>query len=232
MFQLVLFQHPIIAKLQTTSQEQKKKKKKRKEKQAVLLCTLAKNILFTDLGIPFSELLEHVGVGPLVLFVMFLNLALAYGNLSTSRPVGGVDLQHLLKVCHGQAELVTQETRFRPAVQSLLVVLVELDHLTREHGTQAGRRGVTSAKRRPGRSRASSRCEAAVAEAHLVAVLHHLRQLVHAQVAQREVEVRGQQEVLNGVLLLRSGAVLHLQPRDQALVLDDSLVVPPHLIQG
>lgn len=74
-------------------------------------------------------------------------------------------------------------------------------------------------------------CETAVA-AHLVAVLHHLRQLVHAQVAQREVEVRGQKKVLNDVLLLRSVAVLHLQPGDQTLVLDDSLVVPPHLVQG
>lgn len=119
-------------------------KKRWKEKQDVLLCTFAKNFLFTDLGIPFSEFLEHVGVGPLVLFMMFLNLALAYGNLSTSRPIGGVDLQHLLKVCHGQAELITKETRFPSAVQSLLVVLVQLDHLTREHRTQGG--GVTSAK--------------------------------------------------------------------------------------
>lgn len=115
-----------------------RKKKRWKGKQAVLLCTFAKNILFTDLGIPFSEFLEHVGVGPLVLFVMFLNLALAYGNLSTSRPIGGVDLQHLLKVCHGQAELITEETRFPSAVQSLLVVLVQLNHLARVHGTQKG----------------------------------------------------------------------------------------------
>lgn len=128
----------------------RREKKRWKEKQAVLLCTFAKNILFTDLGIPFSEFLEHVGVGPLVLFMMFLNLALAYGNLSTSCPIGGVDLQHLLKVCHGQAELITKETRFPSAVQSLLVVLVELNHLTREHRTQGGG-GVTSAKwrRRP-----------------------------------------------------------------------------------
>lgn len=123
-----------LLKLQSPS----RKKKRWKEKQAVLFYTFAKNILFTDLGIPFSEFLEHVGVGLLVLFVMFLNLALAYGNLSTSCPIGGVDLQHLLKVCHGHAEFITKEPRFPSAVQSLLVVLVELHHLTRQHQTQGG----------------------------------------------------------------------------------------------
>lgn len=143
-----------LLKLQSPSQ----KKKRWKEKQAVLFCTFAKNILFTDLGIPFSEFLEHVGVGLLVLFVMFLNLALAYGNLSTSCPIGGVDLQHLLKVCHGQAEFITKEPRFPSAVQSLLVVLVELHHLTRQHQTQGG--GVTlwcTAKRKRSETASGSR---------------------------------------------------------------------------
>lgn len=44
---------------------------------------LAKKEL-TDLGIPFCKFLEHVGVSPLILFVMFLNLNLANSNLSTS----------------------------------------------------------------------------------------------------------------------------------------------------
>lgn len=144
-----LSRHQIIAKTSIPLTE----KTRWKEKQAVLFCTFAKNILFTDLGIPFSEFLEHVGVGPLVLFVMFLNLALAYGNLSTSCPIGGVDLQHLLKVCHGQAEFITKEPRFPSAVQSLLVVLVELHHLTRQHQTQrgaVGHFGCTAKRKRRG----------------------------------------------------------------------------------
>lgn len=183
-----LSRHQIIAKTSIPLTE----KTRWKEKQAVLFCTFAKNILFTDLGIPFSEFLEHVGVGPLVLFVMFLNLALAYGNLSTSCPIGGVDLQHLLKVCHGQAEFITKEPRFPSAVQSLLVVLVELHHLTRQHQTQAGG-GVTLGIRRSGKGGEAAvdgmafngRNSVRLSQAHLVAVLHHLRQLFHSQVAQR-----------------------------------------------
>lgn len=83
----------------------------------------------TDLGILFCKFLEHVGVNPLILFVMFLNLILANGNLSASCPVRGVYLQHLLKVCHGQTELIPKETSFPAAVQSLLIVLVQLNNL-------------------------------------------------------------------------------------------------------
>lgn len=47
-------------------------------------CLYLANNELTDLGIPFCKFLEHVGVNPLILFVMFLNLNLANSNLSTS----------------------------------------------------------------------------------------------------------------------------------------------------
>lgn len=97
---------------------------------------LAKNGQFTDLGVPLRKFLEHVGVDPLFLLLMFLHLALAAGKLSASSTIQGVDLQDLLKVCHGQAVLVAEKPCFPSAIQSLLVALIELNYLaqTQAHG--------------------------------------------------------------------------------------------------
>lgn len=93
---------------------------------------LAKNEL-TNLGVPICKFLKHVGVSPLILFVMFLNLILANSNLSTSCSVWGISVQNVLKVCHGQTELIAMETSLPAAVQSLLIVLIQLNNLSHRH---------------------------------------------------------------------------------------------------
>lgn len=64
---------------------------------------------------------------------------------------------------------------------------------------------------------------------HLVAVLHNMGRLFHPQVAQRQIEVGFQQEVLDPLLLFWLGTTLHFQPGNDALVLDNCLEVPSHL---
>lgn len=63
--------------------KQKGKERKGKEKNTKT-CHADFLNLSTDLGVPFCKFLEHVSIGLFVLFVMFLNLALTNGNLSTS----------------------------------------------------------------------------------------------------------------------------------------------------
>ena len=87
----------------------------------------------TDLDVTLSELLEHVGIYLLVLFVVFPDIALTDGYLIACRPVGGVDLQHQFKVRHGQAELITEETSLPTPVQSLLILPIQFDHLRDTH---------------------------------------------------------------------------------------------------
>lgn len=83
--------------------------------------------------VSLGELLEHVGVRLLVLLVVLPDSALADADLSSSRSVGRIHLKHLLEICHGQTELVTEQTGFSTAIQSLLVVLIQLDHLNRHN---------------------------------------------------------------------------------------------------
>lgn len=65
--------------------------------------------------------------------------------------------------------------------------------------------------------------------AYLVAVVYHMRELLLSQEAQCQVELGHQQKLLDFPLLFLSDATLHLQPGDDALVLDDSLLKQPRL---
>lgn len=87
------------------------------------------NAYFTDLGVPLSKFLEHVGIDLLFLLLMFLHLALAAGKLNASCTIQGVDFQDLLKVFDSQAVVIAEKPCFPSTIQSLLVAHIMLNYL-------------------------------------------------------------------------------------------------------
>lgn len=79
----------------------------------------------------FCKPLEHVGIDPLVLLVVFPHLPLAEGDLGVGGAVGGVHLENVPEVPQGEAELVPMPMGLASPIEGLLVVSVHVNHLRR-----------------------------------------------------------------------------------------------------
>lgn len=93
--------------------------------------------------------------------------------------ISRIDLQHKLKIRHGQAELVSAETGLATAIQGLLVAPVEIDHLgcNDKNNAQGNYLCILAYEMRPSIQMLNAE--------HLVAVLHYQREILNAQKTQR-----------------------------------------------